>query len=188
MRRVTLNNAFLRNERGAIPVEFALIGPVFFALTLSIVEFGVLYARFNVIESSIEETARIMRTGRTFMTASPACTNEAACFEEHFCDGVDELVKCEPGLNFNYDVVAYATFQELAADTAPLLCPSDSGGSQVGTPPPYNAGVSSSIMRIRVCYELPAINPYLGFSFPKAGSGNLKFLKTTIFANEPYDG
>lgn len=187
MKRVKTGNAFIRSERGAVAAEFALIAPIFIALILAIVEFGIVYTRFNIIADSVEETARVMKTGRQFNTPTSTCADETACFLEYFCDGVDELVTCSPGVNFSYDVVSYATFQELAADNTSLPCPTDQGGGQApGASPPYDAGVSSSIMRIRVCYELPVINPYLGVAFPQTGSGNLKFLRTMIFANEPY--
>ena len=187
MKRIKISKAFVRNERGMVAAEFALIAPIFIALILAIVEFGIVYMRFNIIEDSVEETARVMKTGRQFSTLPSTCADEAACFLEYFCDGVDELLKCSPGSNFSYDVVSYATFQDLAADNASLPCPTDQGGGQRDdASPPYDVGVSSSIMRIRVCYELPAINPYLGIAFPQTGSGNLKFLRTMIFVNEPY--
>ena len=174
----------VHNERGSTAIEFAMIAPVFLALILGIIEVGILNIRMNVIADSVDEAARTIRVGGQFQTAASACADEAACFAEEFCDYVRVVASCNPGTDFTYDVASFDNFGALAADNGTLDCPGEGGGG--ATAPAFNAGDSSAVVRMRVCYELSVTNPYLRRVFPSGANGRLRFTKTAIFANEPF--
>lgn len=174
-----------KNEEGTTAVEFAIIAPLLFVILFAVVELGILYVRMNVVSDGIEEVSRIIKTGQKFSASRPTCNSEADCFVNQFCDNVDTINKCTHGINFSYDVQAFTALHEINNNT-PLPCPSENGGGGASNNPSFNAGDSSSIVMIRVCYELPIINPYLRTSFKALPNGNIRYAKTEIFANEPY--
>lgn len=185
MRSIRIKNIHT-NEEGTVAVEVAIIAPLLFAILFAVVELGILHVRMNVISDSVGEVSRIIKTGREFSVTGPTCANKVDCFVSQFCENVQAITKCKLGVNFSYEIKSYATLQDIGNDNTPLLCPSDSGGGQPSTEPSFDMGNSASIVRIRICYELPVINPYFGMAFRTLSNGNIRYAKTEIFANEPY--
>ena len=55
---------FSRNERGVTAIEFAMVAPVFFLLLGSIMETGIMLFTEYVIQTSVQDAARLVRTGQ----------------------------------------------------------------------------------------------------------------------------
>lgn len=66
-----LARRFLRQERGAAIVEFALVVPVLFLLVWGIISFSRAYQRLNALTSSLREGARV---GSTLATPASGTT------------------------------------------------------------------------------------------------------------------
>ncbi|MCB2122196.1 MAG: pilus assembly protein, partial [Rhodobacteraceae bacterium] len=54
---------FLRQERGAVTIEFVLWFPLFFGIFLSSVESGMLMLRYVMLERGVDVTVRDLRIG-----------------------------------------------------------------------------------------------------------------------------
>ena len=63
---------FAKRDEGATAVEFALIAPVLIALTMSIIEFGLIIFTYTTAGSASRDVARRIATGR--IAASAAST------------------------------------------------------------------------------------------------------------------
>ena len=49
----------VRSERGAVLIEFALVFPLFLLVTLGIIDFGLMFQRYEVLTNAAREGARI---------------------------------------------------------------------------------------------------------------------------------
>lgn len=169
---------FLRCRSGSSAVEFALIAPLFFALTFSVIEAGYFFFAESAVEAANAKAARLIRTGQ----AQTNSISRDAFFDE-ICEVVELFGDCEERLTV--DVARFSTFAELAADIAAPVC-RDADPDALDAIP-YNAGAARDIVRVRVCYMHKSFNPGLGLNLERAAGGAVKMFSTSIFRNEPYD-
>ena len=169
---------FLKCRSGSSAVEFALVAPLFFALTFSILEAGYFFFIESAVEAANAKAARLIRTGQ----AQANSISRDAFFDE-ICDVVKLFGDCNERLTV--DVARFSTFTELAADVAAPVC-RDADPDDVNAIP-YQAGGARDIVRVRVCYMHKSLNPGLGLNLEKSAGGAVKMFSTTIFRNEPYD-
>ncbi|HBK91691.1 MAG TPA: hypothetical protein DDZ68_08480 [Parvularcula sp.] len=165
-------------EGGASAVEFALVLPVFLALTFSILEAGYFYFVESAVEAANAKAARLIRTGQAQTTA----LSRDAFFDE-ICKVVDIFGDCAAQLTV--DVTRYASFSALAADLSAPTC-RDADPDDVDALP-YDAGGARDIVRVRVCYLHKSFNPGLGLNLEKTNAGALRMISTSIFRNEPFE-
>lgn len=169
---------FLACRRGSSAVEFALVAPLFFALTFSIIEGGYFFFVESAVEAANAKAARLIRTGQ----AQSGSVSKEAFFDE-ICDTVRLFGDCNARLTV--DVARFASFAALAADTAAPVC-RDADSAAVDDIP-YQTGGSREIVRVRVCYLHKSFNPGLGMNLQRAAGGQVKMFSTSIFRNEPYE-
>jgi Flp pilus assembly protein TadG len=169
---------FWRARDGASAVEFAIVAPVFLALTFSIVEAGYFYFVESAVEAANTKAARLIRTGQV---QSNSLSRDA--FFNEICGVVDIFGDCDTQLTV--DVSRFASFQELADDISAPVC-RDADPDDVDALP-YEAGGARDIVRVRVCYLHKSFNPGLGLNLEKSNAGALRMISTSIFRNEPYD-
>lgn len=169
---------FLACRRGSSAVEFALVAPIFLALTFSIIEAGYFFFVESAVDAANAKAARLIRTGQ----AQTNAISRDAFFNE-ICDVVRVFGDCNERLTV--DVARFASFSELAADVAAPVCRDADPGDVDAIP--YNAGAARDIVRVRVCYMHKSFNPGLGLNLERAAGGAVKMFSTTIFRNEPYD-
>jgi len=174
----TAGSRFARARDGASAVEFALVAPLFLALTFSIIEAGYFYFVDSAVEAANAKAARLIRTGQAQTTA----LSREAFFDE-ICDVVDIFGDC--GTQLTVDVSRFATFSALAADVAAPVC-RDADPDDVDAIP-YAAGGARDIVRVRVCFLHKSFNPGLGLNLEKTNAGALRMISTSIFRNEPYE-
>ena len=67
-----IQRQFAKRDEGATAVEFALIAPVLIALTMSIIEFGLIIFTYTTAGNASRDVARRIATGR--IAASAAST------------------------------------------------------------------------------------------------------------------
>lgn len=173
-----LRSGFARCRSGSSAVEFALVAPLFIALTFSILEAGYFFFVESAVEAANAKAARLIRTGQ----AQTNAISRDAFFDE-ICDVVELFGDCNERLTV--DVAKFASFAELAADVAAPVC-RDADPDDVDDIP-YDAGGAREIVRVRVCYMHKSFNPGLGLNLQKAADGSVKMFSTSIFRNEPYE-
>lgn len=176
--RTQSGRRFIKCRSGSSAVEFALVAPLFLALTFSILEAGFFFFIESAVEAANAKAARLIRTGQ----AQTNSISRDAFFGE-ICEVVKLFGDCNERLTV--DVARFSTFAELAADVAAPVC-RDAEPDAVAAIP-YQAGGARDIVRVRVCYMHKSFNPGLGLNLEKAADGKVKMFSTTIFRNEPYD-
>ncbi|MEO0399265.1 MAG: TadE/TadG family type IV pilus assembly protein [Pseudomonadota bacterium] len=172
---------FWRDRAGTSALEFALVAPIFFGLTFSILEAGLYFFINSAVDAANAKAARLIRTGQT---QGGAISREA--FFDEVCEVVTLFGDC--GDKLTVDVARFDDFAALAADIADPVC-KDSDPSK-GEPDPndmsYNGGAARDIIRVRVCYLYESFTPGLGLQLEDAAGGAHKMISTVIFRNEPF--
>jgi Flp pilus assembly protein TadG len=175
-----LSRRLARDRRGATAVEFAIVAPVFLALTFSILEAGYFFFINSAVDQAAARAARLIRTGQAQSAATPI-SREA--FFDRICEVVDLFGDCTRQLTV--DVARYSTFAELAADASNPTC-RDADDDAIAAIP-YAPGAERDIVRVRICYMHRSVNPALGLDLSSGPDGSRKMISVTIFRNEPFN-
>ena len=80
---------FIRRERGAAVLEFALIAPIFFLLVVGILMFSRGYQRLNALNSALREGARMASTQSDPWAQRNAIKARMLTFSSAFGFGID---------------------------------------------------------------------------------------------------
>ncbi|MBS3849923.1 pilus assembly protein [Devosia sp. J2-20] len=169
--------ALLRNERGTTAVEFALLGLPFFMIIGAILETSVVFLSSQVLESAVQDTSRLIRTGR-----SQGTITTAAEFKTKVCDRLFGLYGDCSGLH-----VEVSTINDFAsaAISPPVdwTCEVDCTWSR---PETYVAGKGSSIVVVQVYYKWPILLSLGEMSLANLPGQKRLLATSTVFRSEPY--
>jgi Flp pilus assembly protein TadG len=173
----------LRDERGSIMIEFALVGPMFLLMMLGILELSLMMFSQAVLDGAARAAARTVRTGQAQLSGNPGGT-----FQQALCDnlaGVTGLIPCG---SVAYNVQTFASFTAAAAAAPPSFV--DANGNPIQA---FSPGGPSSYVVVQVVYTrkfiTQSIGPLLGIvSHGAASTGWNSALLTSnvVFMNEPY--
>lgn len=179
MRR--LLRRLIRNERGAVAVEMAIIGPPFLLTLLSIIELGLILTTQGLLDGATRDAARLIRTGQV-----NAAGNTIGTFQTLLCQDMSMLLDNTTCTNnVLIDVISNPNATDFAALAfAPCTSNAGSGGSN---PCPFNGGNAGDIVAVQVSYERPFIIPWVGSMLSLASDSQHTLLQSTVvFRNEPF--
>jgi Flp pilus assembly pilin Flp len=170
--------SILKDDSAATAVEFAMVAPVFFLVLGAIIETGLMLFTEYVLQSSVQEAAREIRTGQ----AQSAGLTSAA-FKTKICEMASIIMDCEGGVtvyvrsdnNFATLQTAVPSYLEVGASY---------GGSASSTS--YDCGAPSEAVAIIATYDWNFM--MLGMSaFGNVDSNNKRRLAGfAMFRNEPF--
>lgn len=170
-------NAFGECRRGSTAVEFAIVATPFIMTVFSTFEVGWFFFANSVVDAAAINAARIVRTGE----AQEAGMSKQA-FYDAICPRVSVLGSCSTRLTV--EVRTFASFAALAADNSAAVC-ADGLPAAVGAIP-YQPGIVSQIVRVRICYLYDTLNPALGVNLAETENGRRRLIATHLFRNEPF--
>ncbi|MEM6415853.1 MAG: TadE/TadG family type IV pilus assembly protein [Pseudomonadota bacterium] len=180
-KRTRAVSRFLRDRQGATVVEFALVSPLFFALTFAIIEAGLYFFINSAVDAATAKAARLIRTGQV----QSASTTREAFFNE-VCDVVSVFGDCDKKLTV--DVARFDDFADLDANQSTPVCRNSdpSLGQPDPTDMPFNPGGARDIVQVRVCYLYENFTPGIGLKLQSTGGGPKRIIASSIFRNEPF--
>lgn len=164
---------FIRDEAGATAVEFAILAIPFFALVGAILETALVFLASQVLDSAVETSTRLIRTGQ-----AQSSSMDASGFRSAICDNLFGMFDCN-GLRIN--VKTLTTFNSAAV--TPPIDPVTGKWKIVET---YNAGASSSIEMVEVYYKWPVLLNFAGFNLADGGDQTRLLGAVRVFKNEPF--
>jgi Flp pilus assembly protein TadG len=167
----------LKNRAGSAAVEFALVLPPFLALMFSTFEVGWFYFANSQVDAATVEASRFIRTGQ----AQKQGFDKQAFFDA-VCPSLEIFGDCEDRLTV--EVQTFASFADLAADTAPVTCRNDDPQDVLAIP--YQPGLDNQIVRLRLCLIYDTINPTIGINVSDAAGGKRRLFGSYLFRNEPF--
>jgi Flp pilus assembly protein TadG len=187
--RAFLRNDFVRNDKGATAVEFALVAAPFLALLVALLQTAMVFFAARMLDEITEEASRYVLTGQA-QTANMS----ASQFRTHVCTGDAILTKLVSALftcnNFLINVQSYSNFA--AANTNDPIAgfngsnqAVDSNGNVLTMV--WAPGNPGDIVVLQIMYQWPVVGGPLGFSLSSPNSnGNRLLVSTAVFKNEPY--
>jgi Flp pilus assembly protein TadG len=171
---------FRRNRRGSAAIEFALVGPMFFALLFAIIETALVFFAGQVLETGVQNAARQIFTHQ--LQDSGLTTAQAlAKFKQDLCDNVSALLSCPLDVDVRYFQPGTPITISNPVDAAGHY---DSSNLVFQVPP---AGSPATIV-VRGFYQWPLFVTGLGYNIANIhGVDGNKFLlaATAAFHVEP---
>lgn len=169
---------FLRNTRGVTAVEFAMVAPVFFMAMGAVIETGVMLFTEYVLQSSVQEAARKIRTGQAQSAAM-----SAAAFKTEICNLAGKLMDCNSGVHVY--VKSANTFAALRTAVPSFM---NIGQSYGGSPSltSYDCGASSKPVAVIATYDWKIVMPFMKAFGNIDGDTKRRIGGFAMFQNEPF--
>ena len=178
-----LTSRLKSDKKGSAAIEFAIVGPVFLAMMFSIFEIGWHYYVSSIVDASVTNAARLIRTGQVQEATSDADLQYDLIYDE-ICDVLQHFGTCSETLTV--EVETFSSFADLGADTSAATC-ADASSTDLDAIP-FSPGGELEIVRIRICYIYSTINPAIGLNLSESTrDGQRALVSTMIFRNEPYE-
>jgi Flp pilus assembly protein TadG len=165
---------FFRNRRGGAASEFALVAAPLVALTLAILQVGIIYFAQQALETTVEQTARLVLTGQALSSSMTQ-----AQFANALCLNNPGLFNCS---GFMIDLQQATTFAG-ANTSKPTLTFNPNG--TVSNSWQYNLGNPGDIMVMRVMYQWPVFLGPLALNLANLSNNKHLLMATSVFRNEP---
>jgi Flp pilus assembly protein TadG len=171
---------FLRDNKGATAVEFALIAAPFLGLLVGLVQVFLIFFAQSVLQNAVRMSTRQILTGQTqTQDASLSSTAAAAAFHQIVCNNANVLFTCA-GLMVDVEVANNWSSANVAM---PAL--TYDGNGNVNNTWQFNPGNAGDIVVVRVMYLWPVFFGSLGFNWANQANGTREIMASAAFQNEP---
>lgn len=168
---------FRRNRRGAAAVEFGLVAVVFFPLLFAIIESALMFFASQVLETGVQDSARLILTGEAQGKAQAAALDKAS-FKTNMCNRISTLFSCD---NLYIDVQSYSSFKTVKFDS-----PIDGATKTFVDTTQYVPGNAGDIVIVRAFYQWPLYATSMGFDISNLAGGKRLLTASAAFRNEPF--
>jgi Flp pilus assembly protein TadG len=158
---------FLRNDRAAAALEFAIGGSIFILLICMIIEVDLIIFTQSVLDNAARDAARLIRTGQ-IQNAGGSVTP----FTNRLCTDVGSLIPCS---KIQYNVQSASQFSSLNA-TVKI----NGSGQMKNTQ--FTPGTAGQDVLVQVGYYRKTIVPWLQTYL----TNNQMLVSTIAFQNDPY--
>ena len=171
---------FVKTERGATAVEFAIVGGPFLYLMFAILELGLVFWSSQVLETAVANASREIYTGQFQTSAANANKTDAqlaAQFKTNMCNYVKALFDCNAEVSVDIRTAAsFSSANSQQATNNGNYDTSNYGYQRVGT---RQIGVVTAAMQYKLITRvLPSSS-----GMP---SGYRLIMATSTFKTEPY--
>jgi Flp pilus assembly protein TadG len=173
------NRRLLRDDRGVTAIEFAMVAPVFLVALGAVLETGVLLFSEYVLQSSVQEAARKIRTGQA-QTASMT----AADFKTEICKLASIVMDCNGKVQVY--VRADADFAALQTAVPSYLAVGNSYGGGGASVTSYNCGQPSQAVAVIATFDWKLIMPGMTAFGNVDGNTRRRVAGLAMFRNEPF--
>lgn len=172
---------FLRDERGVTAIEFGLLSLPFFSILGAILETSVVFLSGQILDSAIQDTARLIRTGQVQQTGTTPSQ-----FKQRVCDNLFGLFTNCDLLHVEVRVVSNFTTLDVSPPVdwnCNVALPACNDWTR---PEQFTPGQPNEIVLVQVYYKWPIIIPFGGLGLNNLPNGNRLMGGAAVFRNEPY--
>lgn len=171
--RSLVRRARARRE-GAAAIEFALVALPFFFIIFAILELGVIFLIDSIMETAVQQTSRLVRTGQ-----AQEETITADQFRSNLCANMT-VFEGDCLARSIVDVRVIPQFQN--PDLPDPVVNGEMDASQME----FQPGNAGDLVLVRVWYEQPVFTPMLSKALTRLDSGGALISVTAAFRNEPF--
>lgn len=164
---------FARDRDGAAAVEFAMVATPFFMLLFGILEIALVFFASAIMEDSVAEAARDIRTGQ-FQNAGLS----EADFRATICQRIDIVADCG---RLKVDVRTFEDFSSSQFDP-----PRGADGDLDDSGFTFQPGDAGDVVVVRVFYDWPLLGPGFINGLSNLPGNRRLIASATAFRNEPY--
>jgi Flp pilus assembly protein TadG len=179
---------FLKNQTGVAALEFAILGPIFGVILFVMFETGLMLYTEYTIQASVQEAARLVRTGQVQMLKADGKKWDAASFKKAICFIAGRISNCEDRLTVYMQTET--SFQALQANTPAYLSigPGTYTPNADGTPrAPFSCGGPKEVVALIATYDWDIHVPFMKTAFSNLpGNEKRRMVGFAMFRNEPY--
>ncbi|MCW5690752.1 MAG: pilus assembly protein [Pseudolabrys sp.] len=173
--RRAVGRRFLKEQKGAAAVEFALVATPFLALTFAIIESALVFYAGQTLEAANADAARLIMTGQAQTGGFSA--NQ---FKTQVCNRIAGLFDCAGGVYV--DVKTYSDFNSVST-ASPI-----NNGQLDTSKMDYTPGGPGCIVKVSLYYQWPVYVSLLGNNLSNLNGNKRLLVATAVFRNEPYGG
>jgi Flp pilus assembly protein TadG len=180
--RLDKPKGFWRDDRAVTAIEFAFIGPLFFYMLFIVLETGAVLFTEYVLQTSVQEAARLVRTGQAQEQKMTAGT-----FKSKICALANKTINCSEKVTVYLN--AETDFPTLAANTPSYLSigPAGIATDPEEAPETYNCGAPAQAVALIATYDWDLyVIPSMSFMGNRNGGKTRRLAAFAIFENEPF--
>lgn len=170
-----------KSESGAAAIEFAAVVFPFIYVLGCIIETGLMLFTEYVLQSSVQDAARTIRTG-----SSQSAGTNAAAFKSKICARVNILVNCASKVTVY--VKPGTSFSNLKAILPSYLNIGAAAVGQPANPTSFDCGQANQPAAVIATYDWTFSLPFMSFLGNISGNTARRLGGVAIFQNEPYPG
>ena len=177
-----LLSKFRRSQSGATAVEFALVALPFFYVLGCICETGLMLFTEYVIQNSVQEAARMVRTGQV-TSGDGTLLMSSDDFKNKICEQVSIIVDCN-----GYVSVYVNSASDFANLTTDMADPLNVGKKPDGSPyvVVFTPGGELQAATVIATYDWNFAFPFMEFLGNISSGGERRLYGLAIFRNEPF--
>lgn len=176
----------MRDEKAATAVEFGILALPFFSIIFAILETAVVFFAGQILDSAVNDSSRLIRTGQAQTAAFDADDYRAA-----ICDKLFGLFDCDDHAKLRIKVTTIAGASFAAANPAPPIpptCYTSGTGCDLTVAETYQAGGGSDVILVEAYYKWPTLVNLPLFNFATMADGTRLLAAVRVFQNEPFGG
>ncbi|MFC0240040.1 TadE/TadG family type IV pilus assembly protein [Rhodopseudomonas telluris] len=173
-RAIMLLRRFRGSRRGSAAVEFAMVAPIFFGLLFAIIETAFMFFAGQVLETAVQDSARLILTGQ----AQSAAYSQSQ-FKTALCGKLSSMFDCN---GVYVDVRSYGSDFSTVNVTQPI----DANKNFINSMQ-YSPGTAGQIVVVRAFYQWPLFVTGLGYNISNLTGSKRLLTATAAFRNEPYN-
>ena len=167
---------FAKADRGTAAIEFGFVAIPFFTLLFAILETALVFLNQAMLDSGLNEAARLVRTGQAQFSGL-----DEAGFRQAVCDNSWAMIDC--GGTLYVDVRAFPNFNDINVPD-----PIDADGEITGGFG-FNGGIEGDVVVARVFYNMTLFSPTAwGIGLGNLATGDRLLSSAATFRNEPFGG
>lgn len=174
-----LARRFLRSDRGVTVIEFALVGPLFFAIIGATVETALAFFAGYALDAAIIDTSRLIRTGQSaYVTQS---SSSADNYRAAVCAQLYGIFDCDALRISVREISSFASFADhLTVD------PLDPASGAWTMTERYDGAMGSRTMMIEAYYKWPVLINVPGLIPNATADGKRLLAATHVIRTEPF--
>ncbi|MEQ8446449.1 MAG: pilus assembly protein [Pelagibacterium sp.] len=167
-----LAQRFARSERGVTIVEFAIVGPVFFAFIGATLETALAFFAGYALDTAVIDSSRLIRTGQTTYISSETNYREALCGQLYGIFDCDQLrTSVRP-------IGDFASFS--------MTDPIDASTGEWTMNNSYTSAGPLDTMMIEAYYKWPTFFNIPGLNAGQTADGKRLLAATHVIRTEPF--
>ncbi|MGB6119021.1 MAG: TadE/TadG family type IV pilus assembly protein [Mesorhizobium sp.] len=177
----SLKRAFVRNRRGSVAVEFAMLAIPFAMLTFAILESCVSFAASQVLANATDDVARQLRTGQIKPSEF-----SADALKDKICVNLKLMVGNNCKANVKVDLRKVDSFSE-AANLKIAFSGTGKDRTLSNSNFTFSPGPAMTKNTLRVFYEWPVITNFIAGSLSNMKGNKILHYSSVTWQNEPFD-